>query len=297
MGELIQQVLTCLYFIRYTGLYRVNSQHQYIDAHIFINFILDLKEDGLVQRFFPSCPVPSIYMSSEIMLSVKPSCSLLCIFYYLYKLHESDHIFYQLSQEAHDEFCKFYDIFRSLIKNGRNKNTYITAVCGKAPSQLLRLAGILESLHSAFNYVFEVSTEKEVVNQNFIMELEEHLKSFNIIMVVNKTSMERAYNLLEYFNKTKLILSGFKYDNWEAPIAEIMETILNGSESTKTNEVTLDKDFLTAVESVEKKMTQWILTKDRILFTVNEINQVFKSRGSSALKVSDIFHRLREEGM
>ncbi len=76
-------------------------------------------DDGLFQRFFVSCPEPTVYLSSEIMSTSVPKISLLCIFYYIYKKHSSQNISMNLSHDANVKFNNFYDLFRTLHRDGR----------------------------------------------------------------------------------------------------------------------------------------------------------------------------------
>jgi hypothetical protein len=91
---------------------------------------------------------------------------------------------------------------------GSCKSTYISALLGKSTSQLLRLAGIINDFYEAFDYVNKVAKQKLNLTQDFAEDVEEYLKEVNSFEI-SEQSMIRGYNLLEYFNKTKLILSGY----------------------------------------------------------------------------------------
>ncbi len=89
---------------------------------------------------------------------------------------------------------------------GSVKSTYISALLGKATSQLLRLAGIISEFYEAFEYVNKVATQKMDLDQDFAVGLEEYLKDLKSFEI-SEQSMIRGYNMLEYFSKNKLILS------------------------------------------------------------------------------------------
>ncbi len=75
-------------------------------------------DDGLFQRFFVSCPAPTVYLSADILSTPEPKISLLCIFYYIYKKHSSQTVSMSLSIEANLKFNEFYDLFRTLHRDG-----------------------------------------------------------------------------------------------------------------------------------------------------------------------------------
>lgn len=66
---------------------------------------------------------------------------------------------------------------------------------GKGPTQLLRLSGVLQSLHVAFEYVTKTSIEKFELNDNFLNELSVFLDK-NKLKTISIDNVNRAYNLL-----------------------------------------------------------------------------------------------------
>ena len=82
---------------------------------------------------------------------------------------------------------------------------------GKGPTQLLRLSGILQALHDAFDYVMNTSTEKFELTINFSNDLQVFLET-NPLKTISIDNVNRAYKLLEYFNKHKLVLAGYEID-------------------------------------------------------------------------------------
>ena len=82
---------------------------------------------------------------------------------------------------------------------------------GKGPTQLLRLSGILQALHDAFDYVMNTSTEKFELTINFSNDLQVFLET-NPLKIISIDNVNRAYKLLEYFNKHKLVLAGYEID-------------------------------------------------------------------------------------
>ena len=58
-------------------------------------------------------------------------------------------------------------------------------------------------LHDSFEYVMEVSSKKLILTELFSNKLDEHLKNNNLKLISN-SNVERAFNLLEFFNKTQI---------------------------------------------------------------------------------------------
>ena len=169
------------------------------------------------------------------------------------------------------------------------KNPYLfflvfSAVCGKCPSQLLRLSGILQLLHDAFDFVKTLELENLVLNENFISLSQEYIKTQtnNLIDVEN---MDRAYNLLEFYNKNKLILAGYTFFDWQTEIHQIFLKLLeNNKKKESTN------------SSLENIISKYILTSSFDEFKLNDINQKYKNKGCSAKFVREHFLKLNSQG-
>lgn len=231
------------------------------------------------------------------------------IFYYIYKKHQKG-IDIFLSEEAQEQYNIYYDLSRTIIKDSVHKNIFINSICGKFPTQLIRLAGLLQNLHEAFDYVNSINNhrlqtiqqlesdqllEKKLeLNAEFVSNLDEHLN--NNLNIVNLTYIHSAYKLLEYFNKTKLILSGFdtKFDFAETSIDVILVKIRD-NDMSNNNEST---NSVCQSQNLTKKIIQKILLDDKNIDTkMNTLNQSLKGKGARATLIRDIFNLLEHEGI
>ncbi len=85
------------------------------------------------------------------------------------------------------------------------------------PSQLLRLAVILQVIDDAFNYVTKISFEKFILNETFVTDAKNYLLENPVNEIeISVDNLKRAVNLLMFFNKSKIILSGFPCGNFNS---------------------------------------------------------------------------------
>ena len=89
--------------------------YYFIDA---LNGEKNSNDDGLFQRFFISCPKPSIFLSADILNSADPDISLVCVLYFIHRKYYSDNICLSLSEEAKLLFNHYYDTFKILARDG-----------------------------------------------------------------------------------------------------------------------------------------------------------------------------------
>ncbi len=157
---------------------------------------------------------------------------------------------------------------------------------GKLPSQLLRLSGIIATLHEAFTYVKNKSEEKRELNRKFVNDLNIYFKERSLdhkFNIVDKIDIDRAYNLLTYFNVTKLILAGFKIDNTvDFKFNEIIENILVMNTATsKLNDDKFDHRITT--------IARYILMKKQQEMNLSDIQQKFRKLPIIA-KIEDVIN-------
>ena len=94
-------------------------------------------------------------------------------------------------------------------------------MCGKGPANLLRLSAFLQSLQDAFNCVTSFAQDKKSVDQEFFEKVEEMLaKGYE--PEISVANVKRAHVLLEFFNKNKMILSGYQHDDWSGNLKGIL---------------------------------------------------------------------------
>ncbi len=136
-------------------------------------------------------------------------CNLLLVYIYIKERHnQKGPSMFVLSEEANEEFNLYFDACQNLSRKASGRSSYLKAMLGKNPVHVLRLAGILEAFHEGFEFVMNNSNEKLELTTEFTNQLETHIKSLPSDVTIGKMNMQRSFSLLEYFNKTKLILSG-----------------------------------------------------------------------------------------
>lgn len=255
--------------------------------HSFIDFFKgerDLKQDGLAQRFFASCPEPSYYMSEDIMNSENEEFSISLLLYYIYKKHDVNDAVYSLSTDANIVFNGYYDIYKKIIRDATIKNTFVNSMCGKAPTQLLRLTCILQALHEAFDFIHIYSGNKDVISEDFVEKVKSWIKEHDTF-VITTINVIRAKSLLDYFNKSKLILSGFVCNDWSESIDIILSDLVNPTIMTEDENLAFE-------ETLKSRIYQKLLISDQKTFNLNTLNQSFKGRGSNKVFIHDIFRNL-----
>jgi hypothetical protein len=179
---------------------------------------------------------------------------------------------------------------------------------GKLPSQLLRLSAIIHNIHEAFNYVSTISSEKKNLTPDFALRLEEHFKTINSFTVSGE-NLVRGYNILEFFNKTKLVLAGFECGDWELSIEDIFKSFLNPLESVQQHSMILNNNQSIDTEKgicksvnlnnrkeVKQKIMAHILLTNELEFNGNKLNQSFKGRGCRSDVISEVFKELSNHG-
>jgi hypothetical protein len=214
------------------------------------------------------------------------------LFFFIFKKHKEG-IEMSLSVDAERQFCDLYDQSRIIIRDSVKNNIFINSICGKFPTQLLRLSGLLQNYHEAFDYI--VTLENPELNSNFVNDLDKHLHD-NISSTVNLENILRAFNLLEYFIKTKLLLSGFDFDSTDSLfdiLAKIRDNVLKTIPEENVS-VSLHTSLNT---ELMPKIVKWILLNAPMSTKLNEVNQRFKCRGSSSEYLYPIFELLQNEGI
>lgn len=152
----------------------------------------------------------------------------------------------------------------------------ISAVCGKGPTQLIRLAAIIQVLHDAFEFV----KTRYPGLQSMTKEIEQVMIKERKTCSISKENLERAYFLLEFFNKNKLILSGFQYNGW---ISTSLKQIF-------INLIKFDNKKGTSIDIV----LEHVLFSEKNFFKKNEINQALKYRGINVKDIEIAFEKLKK---
>jgi len=150
-----------------------------------------------------------------------------------------------------------------------------SAVCGKGPAHLLRLSAILQSLHDAFNCVTRFAQDKKTVDEEFVQKVEEMLaKGYEPEISVE--NVKRAHVLLEFFNKNKMVLSGYQHEDWSGDFKEILLSLAKAK----------------PVVTLEQQIIKHILLSENQKINANEVNQKFTAAKADIIKT--IFEKLAD---
>ena len=150
-----------------------------------------------------------------------------------------------------------------------------SAVCGKGPAHLLRLSAILQSLHDAFNYVTIYAPDKKSVDEQFVEKVEEILaRGYESDITV--ANVKRAYTLLEFFNKNKMVLSGYQHDDWSRGLKEIFLSLAKAKPAV----------------TLEQQIIKHILLSESRKINANDLNQKFTAAKADIIK--SIFDKLAD---
>ena len=152
-------------------------------------------------------------------------------------------------------------------------------MCGKGPAQLLRLSAIIQTLHDAFDFVTTHALAEKKIQESFVKKVEKALETSNNC-IISGENMIRAFNLLEFFNKNKMVLSGYTTENWSSALIVILAKILR---STR------------AIETLEQQIVKFILLNEETSITANKVNQKFSN--ATAEMVKTIFKTLADSNI
>ena len=153
---------------------------------------------------------------------------------------------------------------------------------GKIPKYLLRLSLIIQSLHDSFNYVMTMdSSRRHKLDSNTDEEITAYVSdSIDKPNEITEESIIRAYKLLSYFNKHKLILAGYSFD-LASDIEEIFNNLIKENNVSSFN------------HSPETKIVSYILQSNQSEFNLNDLNHRF-SRYSNIAVVKKIVKNLAD---
>ena len=142
---------------------------------------------------------------------------------------------------------------------------------GKVPTLLLRLSCILQTLHDSYDHIMNVDISLRFkLDKAFEDHLNNHLKR-DIKLEICLKSVERAYKLLEYFNKNKLLLAGYNID-----INSEIEVIFN-------NLITELEAASNDVISIESSIIKDILEADTSKVSLTQINAKLSRKCTMAI--------------
>ena len=131
----------------------------------------------------------------------------------------------------------------------------------------------MQCLHDGFTYVSIFFPDKKKIDAKFVEHVEEMLaKGYD--STVHVENVNRAYVLLEFFNKNKMILSGYQREDWSGDFKEILLSLVKEK----------------PVFSLEQTIIKHILLSDICKVKSNDINQKFSA--ANANLVRSIFQKL-----
>lgn len=119
-------------------------------------------------------------------------------------------------------------------------------MCGKGPAHLLRLSAILQCLHDGFNHVSVFAPVKKKIDAEFVENVEDMIAK-GCDSIVSVENVKRAHALLEFFNKNKMILSGYLHEDWSGDFKEILISLVKAKPA-----VTLEQQIIRHILLSEK---------------------------------------------
>ena len=153
-------------------------------------------------------------------------------------------------------------------------------MCGKGPTQLIRLAVIIQVIHDAFDYV----KERHPGLVSITNEIESEIENSEGECIISVDNLNRAWSLLEWFNKNKLILSGFDFNNWETTNINDIFKFLIGQ---------LSFDQKIKQPSIANIIYSYVLLSEKTEFKKNDINQALKHKGVTSIDIDKALQTLQ----
>ena len=82
---------------------------------------------------------------------------------------------------------------------------------------LIRLCGILKALYVAVNFVEKHSSHNQDLNNILVKDIDAFLDDKDLVLskqrfLISAQIVTNAYDLLDYFNKHKLVMAGYEFD-------------------------------------------------------------------------------------
>ena len=158
-----------------------------------------------------------------------------------------------------------------------------SAMASNTCSHILR---VCTSLH-AFQYAFElVCNQSEFDKFSLSLSIDEYLKKHLVDNVpfrtISKQTIKASYNLCSYFNKQKLALAGFVFDDWSFSYIDL---ISNYYQAKHKDSKTTSKDPLLA-------LAKKVMLIKKASFSTNDVNQKISS--CNATSIANVFTYLEQ---
>ena len=163
---------------------------------------------------------------------------------------------------------------------------FLSGLFGKSSTMLLRLCGVLKALTRAIILIQTESAEKLELDEKLVEKVDEYKKEYakENPVLISTDIVNTAYKLLEYFNKTKLVLAGYEFAV-NAPLKESM------------NEIHLEHKY-TGNSGRESKTNLKVIIKRCLLypgaqFTLKDLLNKFRDVNKTTIR--DAFKHLIEQ--
>jgi hypothetical protein len=117
--------------------------------------------------------------------------------------------------------------------------------------------------------------DKKKIDAEFVEHVEDMIaKGYDSIVSVE--NVKRAHALLEFFNKNKMILSGYHHEDWSSDFKEILISLFKAK----------------PVVTLEQQIIKYILLSEKPKVKSNEVNQRFTAANANFVKT--IFEKLSD---
>jgi len=129
------------------------------------------------------------------------------------------------------------------------------------------------------------ANEKNELNAKFDEEITKYLENITTDGIVSIDNVKRAHSLLECFNKTKLILSGYECDDWTASVSEIIADIISDI-----------KEENLIVRTNEQLIANKIFSQAELCVELNDVNQSL-GRKVNAKMIAKVTEKLETQNL
>jgi len=110
---------------------------------------------------------------------------------------------------------------------------------------LMRLCGILKALYVGVNFVDKHSSENFNLNNLLVEEIKKFMSNKDLALsrqrfLISTQIVKNAYDLLEYFNKHKLVIAEYEFDV-TISLSEAVKLLIENALQTPKKEIKTEK--------------------------------------------------------
>jgi hypothetical protein len=161
-------------------------------------------------------------------------------------------------------------------------------MCGKFNTQLIRLTTVIHVTTVSLNYLRHMKDcDHQVITEDFKKAIESSLQNaefLGLFLNIPRVSVERGYNMLKYFFKSKMVFANFgEFREREIDFEQEMNRYLDRHPISNVR--------VAPIETYESKLLRKILLINQNVLTSVDLNKRFRLSKPTAV---DIFQKLQE---